>query len=164
MTTIAALLVAPIGPGASGATTAAAAESAAPASERAARVGPRQRVVQLTNAHRRTHGCPPLRRVGSLDLAAQRHTQRMAAANQLSHQLPGEPPLGRRVTLAGYRGWTLVGENVAYGYRTPRAVVSAWMRSPGHRRNILDCRFRHIGVGLARGHGALWWTQDFGRR
>ena len=46
----------------------------------------------------------------------------------------------------------------------PAAVVRAWMASPGHRANILNCRLRHLGVGVALSRGQLWWTQDFGRK
>jgi len=124
----------------------------------------RRQVVAQTNARRRAHGCNTLRRNRALDVAAQRHTLRMARANTLSHQLPGEASLGVRVRRAGY-SWTLVGENVAAGYPTAEAVVRGWMNSSGHRRNILNCRFRHIGVGYAvSDRGTPYWTQVFGRR
>lgn len=170
LVTTALLLVAPAG---------APATSAAPAVERtadrpsdrpsyrtAARVTlaeHRRQVVRFTNRARRAHGCGPLRPVGTLHVAAQRHTQRMARAGRLDHQLPGEPSLGRRVSQAGY-SWSRLGENIAYGYPTARSVVRAWMRSPGHRRNILTCAFRDIGVGYVLRNGTAWWTQDFGRR
>ncbi|UMG94333.1 CAP domain-containing protein [Nocardioides sp. TF02-7] len=163
------LLVAPTGaaPGAAAAAPATAAERAeAPAERAAQRAGladRRRQVVRFTNRARRANGCAPLRQVATLNLAAQRHTKRMARARRLDHQLPGEPALGRRVTQAGY-DWTRLGENIAYGYPTARSVVRAWLRSPGHRRNILDCRFRHIGVGFVMRGGTPWWTQDFGRR
>lgn len=123
-----------------------------------------RRVIALVNIHRKRHGCQPVRGRTVLRQAARRHSLLMARRSTLSHRLAGEPGLGVRVRRAGYTRWTLVGENIAYGYRTPSAVVRAWMRSPGHRRNILDCRFRHIGVGLVSRNGVPWWTQDFGRR
>ena len=53
------------------------------------------------------------------------------------------------------------GENIAQGQLDAQDVVTAWLNSPGHRRNIEDCSFTTIGVGLA---GAdRYWTQDFGR-
>jgi uncharacterized protein YkwD len=56
-----------------------------------------------------------------------------------------------------------VAENIARGQRDPAAVMSSWMNSDGHRRNILNCRLRHIGVGLAYGsNNSPHWTQDFG--
>jgi uncharacterized protein YkwD len=55
-----------------------------------------------------------------------------------------------------------LGENVAYNYDTAADVMAAWMRSPGHRANILQPVFRRIGVGcVIDPHGHRWWTQDF---
>lgn len=126
-----------------------------------------RKVIALTNQKRRNHGCKALDFRTSLRKAARRHTQRMADVGYpdgLSHQLPGEPDLGRRLTNAGYKNWTMAAENIAYGYPTPRAVVRGWMGSKDHRANILNCRLRHIGVGLVRADGAAWWTQVFGRK
>ena len=51
------------------------------------------------------------------------------------------------------------GENIAQGYSTPEAVVNGWMNSSGHRANILNASFTHMGVGYdANGH---YWTQMF---
>jgi uncharacterized protein YkwD len=51
------------------------------------------------------------------------------------------------------------GENIAMGQRTPEEVVTAWMNSPGHRANILNANFTHLGVGyVASGN---YWTQMF---
>ena len=124
----------------------------------------RQRVVTLTNNRRRNHGCNNLSQNDALNTAAQTHTRKMANRNTLSHELPGEPSLGTRVRRAGYN-WTMVAENIAAGYTTPEAVVRGWMNSSGHRRNILNCRYRHIGVGYAvSDSGTPYWTQVFGRR
>ena len=60
--------------------------------------------------------------------------------------------------------WRRVAENVAMGYGSPKAVMQAWMASPGHRANILDCRLRHLGVGVVLQGDQVWWTQDFARR
>lgn len=122
------------------------------------------RVVALTNVQRRAHGCPALRPSSQLRKAARGHTVAMAIGNLMSHQLSGEPRFTVRITRAGYTGWRLVAENVARGFSGPGAVVRAWMDSPGHRRNILNCRLRDIGVGVALQGGQLWWTQNFGAR
>lgn len=126
-----------------------------------------RKVIALTNQKRRNHGCKALVFKTSLRKAARRHTHRMADVGYpdgLSHQLPGEPDLGRRLTNAGYKNWTMAAENIAYGYPTPREVVRGWMGSKDHRQNILNCRLRHIGVGLVRADGVAWWTQVFGRK
>ena len=51
------------------------------------------------------------------------------------------------------------GENIARGYQTPVAVVNAWMSSPGHRANILNSTYTHIGVGYVS--SGSYWTQIF---
>lgn len=123
-----------------------------------------KRVVTLTNRKRAAHGCRSVRVSTDLRKAARKHSSLMARKRTLSHQLRGEPALGRRYALAGYTGWRTAAENIAVGHLTPASVVRAWMRSPGHRRNILDCRLREIGVGVVLHGLRLWWTQDFGRR
>lgn len=51
------------------------------------------------------------------------------------------------------------GENIAQGQRTPEEVVQAWMNSAGHRANILNSGFTHIGVGYVE--SGNYWTQQF---
>ena len=53
--------------------------------------------------------------------------------------------------------WNTIGENIAYGYPTPAAVVEGWMNSPGHRANILTENFTHIGIGASNSR----WVQFF---
>ncbi len=54
------------------------------------------------------------------------------------------------------------GENIAMGQKTPSEVVTAWMNSEGHRKNILSSSFTQIGVGVAKNaNGQLYWTQMF---
>lgn len=123
-----------------------------------------RRVLALTNAQRARYGCRPLALNLRLRTAARGHSRKMARARSMAHQLPGEPALGRRITLAGYFPWTVTAENIAAGYILPYTVVSAWMRSPSHRRNILDCRLKEVGVGVVTYGLRKWWTQDFGVR
>ncbi|WP_084255215.1 CAP domain-containing protein [Nocardioides sp. J54] len=121
-------------------------------------------VVARTNAQRERAGCRPLRKNRELRVAARRHSKRMAAANTMSHRLPGEPTLGRRITRAGYLRWTRVAENVAAGFSTPSTTTRAWWGSPSHRRNLTDCSLREIGVGVVFNGVRMFWTQNFGRR
>ncbi len=121
-------------------------------------------VVLLTNTKRVLFGCPPLRVNGDLRQAARAHSKRMAISGVMSHQLAGEPSLGRRVSLAGYLGWTRVAENIAAGYTSATLVIRAWWNSFAHRRNLLDCSLREIGVGVVWTGRSMYWTQDFGRR
>jgi uncharacterized protein YkwD len=68
-----------------------------------------------------------------------------------------------RVRRAGYRS-RLTGENIAFGPVSAEEVVAGWLDSPGHCANIMDSRFRDIGVGLASGRkrGEIYWVQTFG--
>lgn len=121
-------------------------------------------VVALVNKRRTRAGCRTLRSNEKLRLSARTHSVGMAQYRTMTHFLPGEAGLGERITFAGYRGWRRLAENVATGYGSPKAVMQAWMASPGHRANILDCRLRHLGVGVVVQGDRIWWTQDFGRR
>jgi uncharacterized protein YkwD len=118
----------------------------------------RKAVLCLINKKRQRAGVGKLHRRKELQKAAQRHNERMHGTDCFSHQCPGEPSLDRRVKNAGYlRGgvgrWGF-GENIAWGMRgkgTPKAMVKAWMNSPGHRANILRSDFEHLGVGFNNG-------------
>ena len=58
--------------------------------------------------------------------------------------------------------YNTAGENIAMGQKTPSEVVTAWMNSEGHRKNILSSNFTQIGVGVAKNaSGQLYWTQMF---
>lgn len=118
-------------------------------------------VIRLVNAERKAAGCGSLTGESRLHRAAQKHSERQASQDTMSHQLPGEASMGDRVAAEGYR-WGGVAENVAAGYRTPADVMDGWMNSPGHKANILNCGYKHIGVGLAKsGKGTPYWTQNF---
>ncbi|MER5433482.1 CAP domain-containing protein [Streptomyces sp. NPDC002588] len=127
--------------------------SAAPSS------GAVARVVALVNSERSKAGCSPVTLNAKLSKAAQEHSTDMAAHKTMSHTGSDGSDPGERITRAGY-DWSAYGENVAYGYSTPEQVMAGWMASPGHKRNILTCSFKDIGVGLAQ--PGNYWTQDFG--
>lgn len=115
------------------------------------------------NARRAENGAGPLELCGTLVADAQAHTEDQAAHNTMSHTGSDGSNLADRANRAGYVGWSRLGENVAYGYGDVAAVMTGWMNSPGHRANILDARFGHVGVGLAYSSGGTpYWTQDFG--
>jgi uncharacterized protein YkwD len=122
----------------------------------------RAAVLCLVNQQRTSRHLPPLRANARLDHSAQAWTRHMVAARVFMHGNPGA-----RISAAGYR-WQAYGENIATGYATPRAVVSGWMHSTGHCQNILDPRFRDLGVGVVArpvrryGSAGATWTQDFG--
>ncbi|MBT2477685.1 sigma-70 family RNA polymerase sigma factor [Streptomyces sp. ISL-94] len=120
-------------------------------------------VVALVNAERAAAGCGPLQEDAQLRTAAQRHSDDMVNRDFFSHTNPDGADPGRRTTAAGYK-WSTYGENIAKGQQTPQSVMDSWMKSPGHRANILNCSFKDIGVGIHQGAGGPWWTQNFGAR
>jgi len=137
----------------------------------------RSATLCLVNRERIAHGERPLRANRRLRRAAQTHTESMAFGDYFEHVGPrGQTPLAR-IRGAGYisssRAAYEVGENIAWGtlyLATPRAIVAAWMASPGHRANILDPSYRETGIGvsahppvsLAQGQPGAIYTQDFG--
>ncbi|MFE1791782.1 CAP domain-containing protein, partial [Streptomyces sp. NPDC059525] len=135
--------------------------SAAPPAPQAsgAQTDAQAKVLALVNQERAAAGCPAVTVNAELTKAAQDHSADMAAHATMSHTGSDGSDPGQRITRAGYQ-WQTYGENVAYGYSTPEQVMEGWMNSPGHRRNILDCSYREIGIGLAQ--PGQYWTQDFG--
>ncbi|MEY9873779.1 uncharacterized protein YkwD [Streptacidiphilus sp. MAP12-33] len=117
-------------------------------------------VLALVNTARAQHGCGALSASPALTELAQSFSREMAARGFFSHTDPdGHTPWDRARAL----GITnLGGENIARGQQTPDAVMTAWLNSPGHRANILDCAYHSLGVGVFYGAGGPWWTQDFG--
>jgi uncharacterized protein YkwD len=121
-------------------------------------VGPELDVVARTNAERLRAGCGALRSDSRLAAAARAHSVDMVNRHYFEHDSPDGDTPEDRVAAAGYADYG--GENIAYGQRSAAEVMSDWMGSPDHRRNILDCGFTTVGVGLdPRG---MYWTQDFG--
>ncbi|MEU3347836.1 CAP domain-containing protein [Streptomyces sp. NPDC006700] len=117
-------------------------------------------VLRLVNEERSKVGCSALTASSSLAGLAQDFSEAMAAENFFDHTDPsGASPWDRAAKL----GITsLGGENIARGQADAAAVMDAWMNSPGHRANILNCDFKTLGVGVHFGSGGPWWTQDFG--
>ena len=125
------------------------------------------RVIALVNKERAKKGCRPLKMDPALNAAAQEHSLDMARYHSVSHTGTDGSRPGDRMTRAGY-GWSKAAENVAAGYASPESVVNGWMKSPGHRANILDCSFRDAGVGYDylvieadSGDYAYYWTMVF---
>jgi len=114
----------------------------------------RAAVLCLHNEERAARGMGKLRENVRLRRAASGHARSMVARGFFNHVGPGGVTMTDRIRRAGYvRGahaWT-VGENIAWGTGTLATVAEiheAWMRSPGHRANILRRDFREIGIGI----------------
>ncbi|MEV0585612.1 CAP domain-containing protein [Nonomuraea sp. NPDC050310] len=121
-----------------------------------------EEVVRLTNAARAGNGCKTaLTHDAKLHAAAVAHSADMAAANYFDHTSKDGRSPGDRIKAAGFSPISAWGENIAKGQATAAAVVDAWLKSPGHRANIMNCAYTHIGVGhIAKGP---LWTQVFAK-
>jgi len=136
---------------------------------------PADQVLALINQARSQAGLPALTFSAGLNQSASGHNLVMASGCGLSHQCPGEPPIGTRETDAGVH-WTSAGENI--GEAGPEADTTAAIAAAavgltqdmlnekppddGHRLNILSSSFTHIGIAVYRSSsGTVWLTQDF---
>jgi uncharacterized protein YkwD len=120
---------------------------------------PEQAVLELVNDQRAAKGCKALVIDDRITTAAQGHSTDMANKGYFDHvSKPEKTTFDQRMRNAGYP--KPGGENIAMGYETAAAVMDGWMKSSGHRENILNCDFTAMGVGLdTRGN---YWTQNFG--
>lgn len=117
-----------------------------------------EEVARLANEQRAKNGLSPLTLNWELSRVARYKSEDMARNRYFSHTSPtyGTPFEMIRSFGLSYRS---AGENIAYGQRTPAAVMDAWMNSSGHRANILNASYTQIGVGYyANGN---YWTQMF---
>jgi uncharacterized protein YkwD len=130
------------------------------------------RVVELVNAARsharkcgseRFAAAPSLNVSRTLAEAARDHARDMARKKFFEHLGSDGSQPKDRVLRAGYQP-RLSGENIAYGPESAEEAVAGWLASPGHCANIMDSRFRDIGVGVATGRkrGQIYWVQTFG--
>lgn len=118
----------------------------------------RDAAMARINAARRAEGLRPLAPDPRLMQAAQAHACDNAGRRRMSHQGGDGSDLRDRLRRAGY-GFSAANENVAMGQRSAEAVVSGWMASDGHRRNILARATRDMGLALAlAGDGRLHWV------
>lgn len=123
----------------------------------------------LVNRARQARGLDPLAAPPSLARAADRKSADILRCDEFSHEACGRE-FTYWIERVGYRGCG-EGENIAYGsgsYAPPRSIFRMWMRSAGHRENILGA-YDDIGIGLRVGTlegngGAHVWTQEFGGR
>lgn len=125
-------------------------------------------LVNLVNAVRKS-GCtcgatvmPPVPVITWSDQLASvafGHSKDMNQNNYFSHTgLNGSTP-GSRITAGGYN-WKMYGENIALGYTSEQAVITGWLSSEGHCKNIMSAGFTEMGAGRE----ANYWTQVFGKR
>jgi uncharacterized protein YkwD len=123
-------------------------------------------VLQLINQHRQAAGCPAVQLSRELGIAAELHSQDMAAEGTLDHTGSDGSSYIQRARTANYLFFAS-GEVIGAGYSTPKAVVDGWMASTGHREIILTCRNTDIGIGAGTDLNSNWryyWTAMFGQR
>jgi uncharacterized YkwD family protein len=115
-------------------------------------------VIDLTNVERKKNGLPPLKADASLSNVAQTKSNDMEAKHYFSHTSPtyGSPFDMMRDFGVTYKS---AGENIAMGQTTAQQVVTAWMNSEGHRKNILSPNYTNIGVGFTS--NGNYWSQMF---
>jgi uncharacterized protein YkwD len=120
-------------------------------------------VASLSNQQRVKAGCKALKVNAQLLWAARGHSKFMATSGVFSHTGARNSTFITRVKAAGYTAPR--SENIAWGYRSATEVVNAWMKSPGHRRNLLDCGAKTFAVGVVySANGTPYYTQEFGSR
>ena len=167
---VAVLAVLGVGVGSAGATvTHVASSGAASALE--------TQVLTELNAIRRSHGLVPLRLSRPLTTAADAHSHSMGTYGFFAHESRDGSEFWRRVKrfyAPRAAAWS-VGENLLWATAglDAKSAVDLWMKSPGHRRNILTPRWREIGVsalvvasapGVFGGNDVVIMTTDFGVR
>lgn len=121
----------------------------------------RAAVVAAHNIERSRRHLSPVQLNVLLSEAAQTQADDMSRRDKMSHRgADGSSPF-ERIARAGYQA-SAAAENVAFGFQRVDEVMAGWMRSPGHRRNILG-PYREVGVGYAIGRtGTSFWCVTFG--
>lgn len=118
-----------------------------------------QEVLDLVNKERAAYGLSALQADSKVQAAAK--TRANEILKSFSHTRPDGRAFSTALNEAGatYSG---AGENIAKGQRTPEEVVNAWMNSEGHRANILNSKYKYLGVGCVKsGSSSYAWTQIF---
>jgi hypothetical protein len=136
----------------------------------------KEQVVSLLNQERAAQDLPPLRRVRTLEQAAQSYAEAMMRATAggpvyLAHLGPDGSTLVQRVNAAGYR-WFSLGETLAAGQKSAEQVIAEWFSSPLHRQNLMSREYRDVGIGITVGPGTwsdgrydstvIWWAINVG--
>lgn len=119
-------------------------------------------LLELLNASRGEEGLPALRSDRILMQLARDHSLNMARLEQLSHELERRT-FQDRLESSGYKAQA-AGENCAEGALTPADAIDGWLKSPGHRANIMSEDYTDIGIGLATSReGVRYYTLVFAK-
>ncbi|MGC4379429.1 CAP domain-containing protein [Fictibacillus sp. Mic-4] len=118
-------------------------------------------VISLVNKERSKQGLAPLKDNASLDKTATLKAEDMRDKNYFDHNSPtyGDPFQMMKQFGINY---SRAAENIAAGQKDAQDVMDSWMKSPGHRANILDPNLKEIGIGYATGGSyGTYWVQQF---
>ena len=129
--------------------------------------------LSLINSARAKAGCAALAINPKLQSAASGHAKAMARQNFFSHTGKNGSTAKSRINAAGY-GWSAIAENIAAGQTSAKEVVSTWLASAGHKKNMLNCTYTETGLAVVyqdddapiSGHQypfRYYWVQTFGR-
>lgn len=118
-------------------------------------------IIIMANQKRQAAGCKPLSLDAALHRAAQVQADDMARFQYTGHVSHNGRTMGDRIRKEGYK-FGMIGENVASGSpsMTPKSAIEGWMKSAGHKANILNCRYQNSGVGYGRGKDSKGRTVD----
>ena len=111
-------------------------------------------MLAAVNAERQRNGLAPLVINAQLMSVAQKHSDFQQQTQKMSHTGQGGSQVWDRVKAEGFN-YRMVGENVAAGQADIASVMSSWMNSEGHRKNILTGEFTALGWGKS----GAYWTQ-----
>lgn len=118
-------------------------------------------ILHLTNQERKNAGLKSLTINSQLMEAARAQSDNMALESDLSHEVNGRD-LVSRIETSGYP-YSNVGENIAQSTYSINHVINMWMKSEGHRKNILNSNFEEMGIGITVApNGDKYYTQVFG--
>jgi hypothetical protein len=122
-------------------------------------------LLRLTNLERKKVGVAPLTLSRKLGKAAQNHAKDMANNNYFSHTGLNGSRFSERIKATGY-DYSAVAENISAGRSTAENTIKGWMKSDGHRKNMLNATYTEIGFGYAYSSESEYkhyWVQVFGK-
>lgn len=122
-------------------------------------------VLTLTNEARKKKGLAALEYELRLEKSAQWMADDMATKNYFSHEDSFGRTIGQRIPSFGYTDYAVLRENIAAGYSSAKEVVDSWLESPGHYKNIMCPKSKHLGIGFSENRDSkfkLYWVQNFG--
>lgn len=127
--------------------------------------GEEYEIFQMINRERSRKGLSTLQWDNGVATVARSYSRRMAREGFFAHTDPDGNSVVERADRSRVRGWAKIGENLFVCSRVDRfsdMAIRGWMRSPSHRKNVLDRQWTATGIGVARARdGSIYVTQVF---